>query len=209
MVDKFGVQFGPGRSGSKGKVEVNAMGASPLLVSVPFMAAGLYLLYQLIGIVASLRFNNLLGTLFEIFVVGVLGISFAGAGIAAAYTGLKLPRTVNSKNLAKLMGVSEEELSKLAEDRGVDVRYIVNGEDYYRAEDFDEASLLRSGVRIDSPSELLRAARTAQSTTPSSQLLRGSGPELEGQLRLPRSPAKLEYPVGQSQTEVNVHSQSQ
>lgn len=113
------------------------------------------------------------GLLRVIFAAGILlmMVRTLGSGTWTLHFLRRLSRLTSQEQLCKQLGLTQKELKQITEERGVQARCILNGEDYYDLADFREAvTLLRASSQPVSPQEMLRPA--LESDIPPEQLLR-------------------------------------
>jgi hypothetical protein len=171
----IGIVFGEGGSPGNGRMKWSAPGSvSPAWFSLPFIACGAGLLYAAFLCMYSMSLHHWLLPGFGAMFFGFVGSVFAFTGAMAAYVQIKLPRTVPVEDLGQTLGLSTEDVRRHAEERGVTPPYSINGRDFYRPEDFEAVSLLRSVNSVACERQLLRASIDVSAQERSDELVRPS-----------------------------------
>jgi hypothetical protein len=104
---------------------------------------------------------------------------FTAAGVLLLYLRFDIPRSVPIEGLTQRLGLSEDEIRQVADERGVLPRYHIKGRDFYRLDDFDTTSLLRASSEPVPTETLLRAA-TGASGSPDLLVRSSSAPPAGG-----------------------------
>jgi hypothetical protein len=185
------------------RIDGSFKGRPPLWFGAVVFGAGLLVALKSNGSPPGPYESSYTSLIPKIFVFCV-GLVFMGAGAGLLWVRHAMKRCVPAAELGARYSAEPDTVTKLATERGVRPRFIVNGQSWYNPEDLGDAmTLLRPATQNDEPNEmLLRPARA--SSNPTEQLLRSSS--LAGvQSELPARSVKLSTFEQPADTEQAVH----
>jgi hypothetical protein len=137
--------------------------------------------------------------LVRLFIV-LVGMLFMGAGVGFLRVRHALKRCMPADALGALYSAEPDAVSELAKERGIQPRFIINGQSWYNPDDLGDAMTLLRPASSEGSNSLLRPA--GASASPPDQLLRTSSPTAE-QSEIPAQPTY--HSNCQVNAEQNVH----
>jgi hypothetical protein len=136
----------------------------------------------------------------RIFVFGVGGV-FMGAGVGFLWVSHAMKRCVPAAELGARYSAEPDAVTDLAKEKGVQPRFIINGQSWYNPEDLGDAMTLLRPASSEGGNSLLRPA--GASSNPHEQLLRPASSEL-GHMEIPSQTAGQTDHKASDETTLNV-----
>jgi hypothetical protein len=87
---------------------------------------------------------------------GLLGAILGGIGVALLHARREIHRSDSPESLARQFGVSERDLRDIIRERGIEPRYVVNGEPFFDPKAFGDPALLLRAIEKPAEDVLLR-----------------------------------------------------
>ena len=143
----------------------------PIAVTFCFLGA---VNFALAYVVWAIRSNNSIGTYFCMLISLLTGCSGTAIGLLLLYLNRDIRRSKRVSELSHKYGLSEEQISEIAETQGAIPAYNIKGTLYYKPDQLDISTLVRPANAPNNVNELLRVANGGDDNE-TEDLLRPSG----------------------------------